>query len=114
MQVSRRRFLHTAGGAAAVAALGPTVAGCNHSAQRNSSARNEKVALPTYQRFSGATPDLAPTDSGVQPGFLRYPANPQACTHGKPGNGGTVSAMMAIYAAAPPGPSKNKYWARLN
>lgn len=114
MQVSRRRFLHTAGGAAAVAALAPTVAACNHAAQRNSTERNEKVALPTYQRFSGATPDLAPTDSGVQPGFLRYPANPQTCTNGKPGNGGTVSAMMAIYSAAPPGPSKNKYWARLN
>ncbi len=114
MQLSRRRFLHTAGGAAAAAAIAPTVTGCNHSAQRNSTESNEKVVLPTHIRFNGATPDLAATDSGVQPGFLRYPANPQPCTHGKPGNGGSVSAMIAIYSAAPPGPSKNKYWAALN
>jgi putative aldouronate transport system substrate-binding protein len=109
-RISRRGFIQGTGAVAAGAAL----AGCGNSAGKNSTARNEKVKLPTYQRFEGAKPDLPPTAEGVQPGYLRYPANPQACTDGKPGGGGTVSAMFAIYAAAPPKPPQNKYWANLN
>jgi putative aldouronate transport system substrate-binding protein len=113
-RVSRRGFLQGAGGVAAATAAGSTLAGCSNSAAKNSSEKNQKVKLPTHVRYAGAKPDLPPSDAGVQPGFLRYPANPVTCTQGKPGTGGSVSAMFAIYAAAPPGPSKNKYWASLN
>jgi putative aldouronate transport system substrate-binding protein len=109
-RISRRGFIQGTGAVAAGAAL----AGCGNSAGKNSTARNEKVKLPIYKRFQGATPDLAPTAAGVQPGFLRYPANPQACTDGKPGSGGSVSVMFMIYAAAQPPPPGNKYWANLN
>jgi len=112
--VSRRGFLQAAGGVAAIGATGASLAGCSKSSTKNSAAVNEKVTLPTYVRYQGATPDLPPTDAGVQAAFLRYPANPKRCTEGKPGSGGAVSVLFAIYGAVPPGLPGNKYWAALN
>jgi len=111
-QVSRRHLLQ---GTAATLSAGSLLGACSTSSSgKNSLEKNEKVKLPTYQRYHGVRPDLPPTDAGVMAGFLRYPANPKSCTQGKPGNGGTVTALIEIFGAPPPGPPKNRYWASLN
>ncbi|HVX44946.1 MAG TPA: extracellular solute-binding protein [Mycobacteriales bacterium] len=114
--LSRRTFLRSSSAGAALAAGGAgLLTGCHSGpAKKNNAAVNTKVKLPTYKRYEGAKPDMPPTPGGVQPAFLRYPADPVSCVDGKPGKGGPLSAMVMVYAAAPPSPPKNKFWATLN
>jgi putative aldouronate transport system substrate-binding protein len=111
ISLSRRSVLQ---GATASAAVG-LLAGCGSNKNKNATAVNEKVKLPTYVPYtSGPQPDLPGTRDGVQPAYFRYPANAPTEMTDKPGSGGTVTAFANIYYAAPPGPGKNKYWAMLN
>src|SRR5690606_1575207 len=75
---------------------------------------NTKVTLPTFVEYTGVTPDLPASDKGVDPAFLKFPADKPKATEGKPGNGETLTGMGNIYFAVPPGPPQNSFWAGLN
>ncbi|HZX01933.1 hypothetical protein [Kribbella sp.] len=112
--IGRRSFLAGAGGGAA-ALLG--VSGCSSgggSSQANSVESNSKVTLPAYTAYSGITPDLPATASGVDPAFRHFPKQRPKSVPDKPGNGETVSGMSNIFLPVPPGAGGNSYWAGLN
>ncbi|MBA8793681.1 putative aldouronate transport system substrate-binding protein [Friedmanniella endophytica] len=113
-QVTRRRLLAGAGGAALLGATG--LAGCSKSSsdEANSATVNDSVKLPTYVRYQGVKPDLPGTDAGVDPAFRYFPTDNPSVVPEKPGNGGSVSGMANIYYAVPPGPDRNSYWQGLN
>jgi len=96
----------------AIGRTGASLAGCCEVEYQELGAVNEKVTLPTYVRYQGATPDLrrpTPAYSGIS----TLSGHPKRCTEGKPGSGGAVSVLFAIYGAVRRLPG-NKYWAALN
>jgi putative aldouronate transport system substrate-binding protein len=115
--IRRRSFLAGAGGGAAALLGVGSVTGCGTSSggsQENSAESNSKVTLPTYVAYTGITPDLPATASGVDPAFRHFPKERPTSVPDKPGNGETVSAMSNIFYAVPPGLGNNSYWAGLN
>lgn len=112
----RRRLLAGAGSLALLAGAGASMTGCDQTGKTtNTAAKNETVALPTYERYSGVTPDLPGTEQGVDPAFRNFPKDRPQSVPEKPGSGSDkVSAMANIYYAVPPGPSGNPWWADLN
>jgi putative aldouronate transport system substrate-binding protein len=111
----RRKLLAGAGGAAALLGTG-ALSGCGggSTGDQNTVDANTNVALPTYVKYTGITPDLPGTDTGVDPAFRNFPKENPKTVEGKPGNGETVTGMANIYYAVPPGPDNNSYWAGLN
>jgi putative aldouronate transport system substrate-binding protein len=111
-RISRRTFLGGSLAAALAAAGTPLLAACG-SKDANTSAANLAVKLPTYHRYAGVKPDLAPTDV-VQAGFLKYPANPVRAVHDRPGDGKPITFSTNIPGAIPPGVDSNEFWQALN
>ncbi len=116
--VSRRQFFSTAaGGAAAIAFTGPLLSACSggSSSGGGSGAAGAKVALPTHVAFQGVTPDL-PGDvaSGINDGFLSYPAEKVKTVQGKVGSGRAFSAFVISFSPPPPPLSGNSYWQAIN
>lgn len=115
-RVTRRSVLAATGGAALLAG-GASLTGCSNSktAANNTAAKNEAVKLPTYDQYTEIKPDLPGTEQGVDNAFRTWPTDNPKSVPGKPGTGKeTVSGMANIYYAAPPGPSRNSFWAGLN
>ncbi len=109
--IERRALL---GGAALLTAAAVTGCGGDKQADKNSSAVNQAVKLPTYKAFAGVKADLPGTESGIRPAFLRYPSERPASVPEKPGKGGTYRAMVNIYEPLPPGVDKNAFWQAMN
>ncbi|MBM7789558.1 extracellular solute-binding protein [Tenggerimyces flavus] len=109
--MSRRQVL--GGGVAMMAtASGLLAAGCQ-STDRKPTAQPKSVTLPSYIPFEGVKPDLAGT-ADIAPGFLAYPANPTRTIMEPPIKGGTASAIVRLYSAAPPGADRNSFWKALD
>lgn len=115
--LDRRGFLRGVAGTAALAGGGGTLlSACGKgSSKKDSNEANTKVKLPTLHPFTSVKPDL-PGDPtlGVQDGYLKYPAKPVRGIKEKPGNGGSVTALVISYTDPPPPESKNRYWQALN
>src|ERR1700754_5217899 len=91
--IGRRSFLVGAGGGAAALLGVGSLTGCGSSgggSQQNSAESNSKVTLPTYVAYTGITPDLPATASGVDPAFRHFPKDRPKSVTDKPGNGGPV------------------------
>lgn len=115
LELNRRDFFRTAGGAAAVAAAGTWLGGCGGGgATANDPEANAKVKLPAYIPYEGVTPDLAGNDQGVMPAFFKYPADPVDAITEKPGRGGELTAFVATYEALPVPMDKNTMWQKIN
>lgn len=108
---SRRSILASA---IALPAAGAALSACGTS--QNSAGntdQNQKTLLPAYVPYTGVKPDFPATDTGLEPGFLRYPAERPSIYSSAPGTGGTVEADGFI-SIVPPSVDKNIYWQEIN
>lgn len=111
--LSRRGFLGIAGAGLGVTALGG-LTGCGSSGgSSGGAAESLGLTLPTYREAAGAPPDLPGTSEGVQPGYLKFPADFAPSTQSKPLTQ-KVSALTETFATPPPAMSQNPFWQRLN
>jgi putative aldouronate transport system substrate-binding protein len=112
--LDRRSFLRMAGAASAglslllacgrSAPVEPSGTGSNATAVSapptvtTSSAKSSSARLqsPTHIPVQGAKPDLPPTDSGVQAGYLNYPQTLFKSVQQTPGLGGDVTALVVV------------------
>ncbi|MGW6901149.1 extracellular solute-binding protein [Streptomyces sp. NPDC054919] len=115
--ISRRSVLRTIGIGTALAATGVSLSACSSSGG-GSALGNEGKKLapwPTYTPQPDAPkPDLAPTDKGVQPGFLSYPKELKQSVAEKPGDGTKVTVWTITWGAPPKAKEKHKLWQALN
>lgn len=117
-EVSRRRFLHIAGGAltlslAAACAPGAPVASPTRPAAASSGAN---AIYPAYLPVSnGPKPDFPASGPGYDDGFNSFPKEPVKAMPGDPpGTGGTVK-VMSIALFPPPTPlAQNPAWQAVN
>jgi putative aldouronate transport system substrate-binding protein len=123
-EVSRRRFLRAAGGAAAGAVGIPLLAACvpatpapptRPAAVAPTTAAAANAVFPTYVPLSGGPkPTYAADGAQYSDGFDTYPANPLKSVPQPPGSGGTVN-MMSIQLFPPPTPlEQNPAWQAVN
>lgn len=110
-RIDRRGFLR---GAAAATIAGAAAAACSGQQRPTDTTDNSGIKLPDYIPYDGVKPDLPGDATGVQPAFLAYPGKPEKMFDGRPGNGGTVSAICGIYSAVPPAVENNSYWQEMN
>jgi putative aldouronate transport system substrate-binding protein len=110
--LSRRGFLRTAIGAAALTATGvPTLAACSSGGNSGSSGgRAGSVKLPAYAPFKGPRPDLPGTADGIPPGYLTYPKDLVTTVSEAPLKGGKITVLANIFTPLPPGRDKNAAW----
>lgn len=113
LHLDRRTFLSAGLGVAAVVAVGSTAACSGSTTQGGGAVADAGVALPTYLRFDGVTPDVPGTDDGIPDTFFAYPAAKPA-TSGVPGDGSTIQGSVPINKAVPPSMDRNSYWQELN
>jgi putative aldouronate transport system substrate-binding protein len=73
-----------------------------------------KLKLPTYVAGVGPKPDLAPTDDGVQAGYLTYPKQRVKSVQRTPGLGGEVTAIASLIGAPPTAVEQNPAWQEIN
>jgi putative aldouronate transport system substrate-binding protein len=112
--LTRRSLLGSAGALGLAAVTGPALSGCSDSTKEiNTAARNAKVVLPAYAPVELVKPDL-PGSEVLMPGYYEYQKNPEPAFDEPPGKGlDSVSIMYTTYVAAPPGPDRNAFYARL-
>ncbi|TWD82898.1 carbohydrate ABC transporter substrate-binding protein (CUT1 family) [Kribbella amoyensis] len=109
--LSRRSFLRSAVGVAAMSAIGvPTLAACSSGGAAGGTARASSLTLPTYVAFAGPKPDLPGTADGVPPGYRVYPKDLVTTVEKPPLSGGKVSVMTNIFDPLPPSKDKNSAW----
>src|SRR5258705_12456173 len=109
--ISRRRFLQVTG---AVVIAGPTLAACGDGGTANGGAKaSSDLTLPTYKPFGGLSPDLAGAESGLEPGFLKFPADAIASVKAPPLKN-AVTALTETFATPPPPMGSNAMWQALN
>jgi putative aldouronate transport system substrate-binding protein len=110
----RRRFLGLGSAAVGVVVLGPTLAGCGDGGSTGGGAKaSGDVKLPTYKAFDGLTPELPGAESGLEPGFLRFPENAIASVQSPPLKS-AVTALTETFATPPPPMGSNPMWQALN
>jgi putative aldouronate transport system substrate-binding protein len=97
-----------AGGGASQPAAAPTVKG------NPAAASASKLKLPTYVPGVGPKPDLAPTDAGVQAGYLTYPKERIKSVQRTPGLGSDVTAIASLIGAPPSAVDQNPAWQEIN
>ncbi|OIV37339.1 hypothetical protein BIV57_11380 [Mangrovactinospora gilvigrisea] len=112
---SRRTLLAATGAAAAAVGL-PALSACGGSAASGSggAAKSAKTKLPVYAPGKTATPDIAGQLGGVDPVYLRYPANPVKSVASAPGDGKPISVLTETWTTPMPSGSSNQYLAELN
>jgi putative aldouronate transport system substrate-binding protein len=115
--LGRRSFLQ----GAAFTALGATagaglLTGCSgtQAATDANEAKNSSVKLPTFIPYHGVKPEYPGNTQGLLDAFLTYPSHPVQATSGKPGPGGSFSALVETGVPIPPGVGANPYWRELN
>lgn len=110
----RRRFLELGGAVAGAAMLGPALTACGDGGAASGGAKaSGELKLPTYQAFGGLRPDLAGAESGLEPGFLRFPENAIASVKAPPLKN-AVTALTETFATPPPPMGNNPMWQALN
>ncbi|MFD7770446.1 extracellular solute-binding protein [Streptomyces sp. NPDC059787] len=109
--LSRRTLLRSiAVGGAAVTVPGLLTACSTGSGGDVSNAGKKLAPWPTYQAAAGPKPDLAPTDQGVQAGYISYPADLTTSVARTPGDGSTIRVMSVTFGVPPKGSAENQYW----
>src|SRR5262245_48975401 len=119
--VSRRAFLHMATvlaasvplASAACAPVRPPAAS-QTGAPTAPPASAARANLPAYVAFRGARADLAPTDDGVQAGYLSYPRELVKAVQRAPGSGGDVTVFTQTARPLPPAVDANLAWQEVN
>ncbi|MFJ3673296.1 extracellular solute-binding protein [Streptomyces sp. NPDC090106] len=111
-RMSRRTLLQSALAVGSAAAVPTLLTGCSTgSGGGDTSNAGKKLApWPTYKAASGAKPDLAPTDGGVQPGYTSYPSDLTSSVARTPGDGTTIRVMSVSFGVPPKGRADNQYW----
>lgn len=110
----RRRFLELGSAALGAVVLGPTLAGCGDGGSTGGGAQaSGDVKLPTYKAFDGLRPELPGAESGLEPGFLRFPENAIASVQSPPLKS-SVTALTETFATPPPPMGSNPMWQALN
>jgi putative aldouronate transport system substrate-binding protein len=136
--MSRRAFMVFAGRGMAVGAVGLPllVAGCSPAAPggaptvaagtpasgataapasaNGAGASGGGVKLPTYSAFAGPQPDLVGNAQGLDPAFYKFPTQLSKTVSQPPGDGSSVSAIVALTLAAPPAMAQNAAWQAVN
>src|SRR5688500_15673632 len=96
--ISRRRFLQVSGAAIATS----TLAACGDGGAAGGGAKaSSDLKLPTYKPFEGVRPDLAGAESGLEPGFLKFPPDAVASVKAPPLKS-PVTALTETFATPPP------------
>ncbi|WP_211769555.1 ABC transporter substrate-binding protein [Kutzneria sp. CA-103260] len=117
--MNRRRFLGTAASIAGATAVAPLLSACGGGNQQTAGVNSEaglKAALPAYVPSTPVKPDIPSVAGGpdvmTDPGFLSYPANPVATVSGKPGKGGSYTAVTPLWGTVPP--AGNSFYQAMN
>ena len=106
--IDRRRLLRgSAAGALLMALGGPALAACGGTSRPSPTAAGP-VELPAHIPFASIPADL-PGELDGTAGYLRYPTPALAVTTGKPGRGGTVTALLKLLGG-PPDFGRSRYW----
>lgn len=107
-RMSRRALL----GSMAAASVPGLLTACSTGKDDGDTANaGKKLApWPAYRAATGAKPDLAPTDAGVQPGYTSYPADLSTSVKRMPGDGSTIRVMSVTFGTPPKGRADNRYW----
>ncbi|HEY3513852.1 MAG TPA: sugar ABC transporter substrate-binding protein, partial [Kribbella sp.] len=97
------------------AAIGAsTLAACGDGGASSGGAKaSSELKLPTYKPFEGLHPDLAGAESGLEPGFLKFPADAVASVKTPPLKN-AVTALTETFATPPPPMGSNPMWQALN
>ena len=77
-------------------------------------AGGSKSNVPTYIAAQGPAPDYPGTASGVDPGFVKFPAQLTQSVHETPASGGDVNGMVLVATALPAPADQNQGWQQLN
>ncbi len=113
-QASRRGFLRGGLGLVSASAFGglaaTTLAGCGSTTADGTATVNSTSVLPNFTPFTGVTPDIAATSTGVPAVFYSYPANPVAAFPTPPLSGETISVITNIFNSVPPALGSNTAW----
>ncbi|MFG3367652.1 sugar ABC transporter substrate-binding protein [Streptomyces sp. NPDC048156] len=115
--ISRRSVLQTIGIGTALAATGVSLSACSTSAGGDPLTNEGKklAPWPAYIPHPDAPkPDLAPSDKGVQPGYVAYPKELKQSVAEKPGDGSKVTVWTITWGAPPKEKAKHKLWQALN
>jgi len=112
--ITRRRFLQVGGAVAGAVAAGPTLAACGDGGTANGGAKaSGELTLPTYKPFEGLRPDLPGAESGLEPGFLKFPSDAISSVKAPPLKS-AVTALTETLATPPPPMGSNRMWQSLN
>ncbi|HTI27373.1 MAG TPA: hypothetical protein VL652_40695, partial [Kutzneria sp.] len=108
IELNRRHFLSAAASVAGLAAAAPLLSACSGGGSQNAtvnSASGLQAALPAYVPSTPVKPDFPSVAGGpdvmTDPGFLTYPADPVATVSGKPGKGGSYTAVTPLWGTVP-------------
>ncbi|MFC1421064.1 ABC transporter substrate-binding protein [Streptacidiphilus cavernicola] len=108
IEMNRRSVLRTAVGVAGAASMAPLLSACGSGSAVKSGANTKKgvtSAVPAYTANTSVKPDIPSVSFAngavTDPGFLTYPANPVATVTGKPGSGGSYTAVTPLWGAVP-------------
>lgn len=107
--LTRRAILGAGLGVVGAAAVG----GCSGESRTTGAIEGQRAKPPVYVPFNAVKPDLPGTDTGVLPGYFRYPANPPRVLTGQIGNGKPVEALLQGSAIGTP-KARNQWWQSLN
>ncbi|WP_327657108.1 sugar ABC transporter substrate-binding protein [Streptomyces sp. NBC_00483] len=110
--ISRRTVLRTAAVAGAAAAASPLLTACSDSSGGGdvTNAGKKQATWPAYKAPTGAKPDLAPTEAGVQSGYTHYPSDLATAVKRTPGDGSTIKVMSVTFGTPPKAAAQNQYW----
>jgi putative aldouronate transport system substrate-binding protein len=118
-ELNRRRFLGTAASIAGAVAAAPLLSACSGGTAPSTgtnSATGLKDALPAYVPSTAVKPDIPSVAGGpdmlTDPGFLSYPADPVATVSGKPGKGGSYTAVTPLWGTVPT--ADNSFYQAMN
>lgn len=106
---SRRTLIHGTAALGAMLGVG-ALAACSSEGPENQAVADGQVALPTYARLEGITPDLQGDGEQIADGFLTYPADRVPSVAEAPGDGTEISAFLATSAPPPAVRDRNSFW----
>jgi putative aldouronate transport system substrate-binding protein len=72
------------------------------------------VRLPTFVPFQGPKPDLTGNAQGLDPAYYKFPSGLIKSMPQPPGDGSTITAIVALTLAAPPAMAQNAAWQAVN
>jgi putative aldouronate transport system substrate-binding protein len=126
MDVSRRRFLRLSAGSVLTLSASLAAVACAPATPAPSRAptlvpvsstpaSSASSNAPTFVPAQGPQPDYRGTASGIDPGFVKFPAQLSQTVHETPAAGGSVTGMVLVANPSLPAPvDTNPAWQQLN